>query len=160
MPGSNRFSRGTIRNWKCVCRRHAGSKARALRSAGSRSARSRAIRPIAQWVHVDEMFLACQADLTQLMAGTPQIRRLILRRMRIQATCYQEGQWNIAQLLPLPHFGGSVPTIVVEDSVVELKDFCKRPERSMVLREINLKLQAESAADRTKKWRLAGTLLR
>ena len=105
------------------------------------------------------MLLACQTDLTQLLTGTPQIRRLTLRRMKVQATCYQAGQWNIAKLLPLPQFGGSLPRIVIEDSTVELKDLGRRPQGVLSLREINLQLEAETHADRTKKWRLAGTLL-
>jgi hypothetical protein len=112
-----------------------------------------------EWIYVDEMFLTCQADLTQLLAGTPEIRRLTLRRMKVQATCDQEGQWNIAKLLPLPPSGGSVPRIVIEDSTVELKDLYKRPEGGLALREVNVQLQAETQADRSKKWRLAGTLL-
>ena len=125
-------------------------------SIGAREGRTPSER---EWVYVDEMFLTCQADLTELLAGTPRIRQLTLRRMRVHATCYQEGQWNLAKLLPLPKFGGEVPTIVIEDSAVDVKDLCRQPERGMSLREINVKLQADKRAGDARKWRLSGTLL-
>jgi hypothetical protein len=105
-------------------------------------------------IFIDELFLACQADVTKLLAGTTDVQRLTLRRMRVNAICYREGQWNIAKLLPLPKFGGTVPRILIEDSTVDLKDLSRQPVREMTLREINVQLQADEAH----KWRLAGTL--
>ncbi len=112
-----------------------------------------------EWVSVDEVFLACQTDLTQLLAGTLEVQRLTLRRLKVQATSHRAGEWNLAGLLPLPTCGGSMPTIVIEDSAVDLKDLCSRPERSMALREINVQLHAEAGAGKCEQWRLAGTLL-
>jgi len=109
-------------------------------------------------VSIDELFLACRADLSELVAGAPQIRQLVLRRMKLQATCFQEGQWDVANLLPLPQFGGTVPVVRVEDSAVEVRDFCRRPERGVSLREINLELQADSRGGGSPRWRVAGTL--
>lgn len=111
-----------------------------------------------QWVYVDEMLLTCSTDLTQLLGGVPQVRQLTLRRLKVQATCDQEGQWNLATLLPLPELGGPAPRVIVEDSAVDLKDFCRRPEAGLALREISAQLQAETSADGTVRWHLSGTL--
>ncbi|MHB0955942.1 MAG: hypothetical protein ACYC0X_06125 [Pirellulaceae bacterium] len=112
-----------------------------------------------EWISVDEMFLACRADLVEVLAGTPAVRTLTLRRMKVHATCYQQGKWNIAALLPLPNFNGSVPQIVIEDSTIELQDLGKRPAGDFALREIDARLQAEAQPDGSKKWKFVGTLL-
>ncbi len=108
-------------------------------------------------VYIDEMFLECQADLGELVRGQLCARRLILRRMKLHATCSQDGQWNLATLLPLPDFGGNVPKIVVEDSMLELQDLCRQNGCVWVLRNIDLQLQAKLLEGR-RQWEIGGSL--
>ena len=111
-------------------------------------------------LYIDEMFLECQADLSELLSGKPQVRRLTVRRMRVRATCHPDGVWNAARLLPLPDFGGSVPAIVVEDSTLELQDLCRKSGGAWVLRNINLGAQSPpDSPGKGKQWQFAGNLL-
>ncbi len=112
-----------------------------------------------EWISVEEMFLACRADLAEVLAGKPAVRTLTLRRMKVHATCSPQGKWNVAALLPLPVFNGSVPQIVIENSTIELQDLGKRPASGFALREIDARMQAEKQPDGAKKWKFAGTLL-
>lgn len=108
---------------------------------------------------IDEMFLECGTDLSELLRRGPRGRRLIVRGMRLHATCHEEGRWNISSLLPLPDFGGSVPSIVVEDATLELQDLCRPSGGIWSFRNIALKAQSGLDAQRGKQWRLSGSLL-
>ena len=106
-------------------------------------------------LYIDEMFLQCRADLAELLGGKPKVKRLIVRRMRVRATCHQDGTWNAARLLPLPDFGGSVPLITLEDSTVELQDLCRKSGGSWDLRGINL---AATCRQKKGEWQFQGSL--
>lgn len=110
-------------------------------------------------VYVDELFLACRTDLRELLSGKLACRQLILRRMKVLATCDEHGRWNVASLLPVPDFGGSVPLIDIENSTVELRDVGRPGGGGWTLREIDVRLEAADAAGRGTTWQLAGSLL-
>ena len=112
-------------------------------------------------VYIDEMILSCQADLGDLLCGRPNINQLTVRRMKLRATCYQKGEWNIAHLLPLPNFGGSIPEINIEDSTVELQDLCRKAtsEKIWAIRNVNLKAASRLSAAGQQQWEFNGKLL-
>ncbi len=107
---------------------------------------------------IDEMFLQCRADLSELIGGHPKVRRLVVRRMKLHATCHEDGRWNTMCLFPPPDFGGSVPSIVLEDSTVELQDLRRQLPGVLTLRSINVKGQLQTDAEGEEKWRLTGKL--
>ena len=110
-------------------------------------------------VYIDEMFSTCKADLAALIAGKPEIGQVTVRRMKVRATCYENGKWNVSKLLPLPDFGGSVPAISIEDSTVELLDVCRKGTGGWALRDVDVQLRAQRQLDRSRQWKFAGTLL-
>lgn len=110
-------------------------------------------------LYIDEMFLECRADLSELLGGHPRVKRLIVRRMKLHATCSQEGRWNIAGLLPPPNFGGSLPAMVLEDSTVELQDLCRQSGGVWALRNINLQAKLNVDPEGRQQWGFAGKLL-
>jgi hypothetical protein len=108
-------------------------------------------------VRIDELFLECRADLNELLLDKPRVRRLIVRRMKLQATCDEDGRWNLAGLLPLPDFGGSVPTILVEDSTLQLQDLCRHSGCVWALDNIDVQLQSKMVEQR-QHWHVTGGL--
>lgn len=73
-------------------------------------------------VVVDELFVRCPATLSELLTGRPRVDQLVLRRPRVRAKRLGDGTWELASLFPLPRFGDTLPTIVIEDGQVEFLD--------------------------------------
>lgn len=105
---------------------------------------------------IDELFLQCNTDLSQLLGGKPQGERLILRRLKLHAIRYQDGEWNAARLLPLPDFGGSTPTVVLEDAALELRDARRQSEKPWVCHDIQLTAQLKADAQQEPRWQFTG----
>lgn len=112
-----------------------------------------------QLLSIDELFLDCRTELSDLWLGHPQVRRLVVRRMKVRAICTQQGHWNVASLLPLPDLGGSVPLVELEDSTVEVQDLCRRAGQAWALRNIGLRAQLRADAQGSPQWQFSGTLL-
>lgn len=108
---------------------------------------------------IDELFLECNTSLSELLRGKLRGRRLILRRLKLRATCHRNGQWNVARLLPLPSFGGSVPTIVLEDGALEVQDLCRPSGHSWVCRNISIRARAKLNDQGERRWRFSGNVL-
>lgn len=111
-----------------------------------------------EWMTIDEMLLTCRADLAEILSQKPAVRSLTLRRLKICATCLQQGQWNVAGLLPLPKFNGSVPRIDISDATIEVKDLGKGPTSGWALRDLNVQMRARADQDGVKRWYFTGTL--
>lgn len=110
-------------------------------------------------LYIDELFLECRADLHELLLERPEVRRLIVRRMKLRATCYPDGKWNLASLLPPPNFGGTVPTIVLEDSMLELQDLCRQSRGVWALRNIDMQAELRNDSAGRRQWVFGGTML-
>ncbi len=110
-------------------------------------------------LYIDEMFLQCQTDLRDLLSGNPNVQRLIIRRMKVRATCHQDGKWNVACLLPLPDFGGTVPVMELEDSTIELQDLCRQTGGVLALHDIDMRVRIDRDKQGARIWQLAGSLL-
>ena len=110
-------------------------------------------------LRIDELFLECRADLSELLWGQPKVRRLIVRRMDLRATCFQDGRWNIAAPLPPPDFGGSLPKIVLEDTTLQLQDLCRQSSGVLVIRDIDMQAEARLDDEQKRYWVFGGKLL-
>ncbi|MFW6171999.1 MAG: hypothetical protein ACODAD_16045 [Planctomycetota bacterium] len=107
---------------------------------------------------IDELFLQCNTDLSKLLAGKSRGERLIIRRLKLHATCYRDGKWNVAGLLPLPDFGGSIPTIVLEDAALELRDARRPSGQTWVCRNIRVTASAKWDARGERRWQFTGNV--
>ncbi|MFO7907599.1 MAG: AsmA-like C-terminal region-containing protein [Planctomycetota bacterium] len=107
---------------------------------------------------IDELFLQCNTDLSELLGGKPRGEHLILRRLKLNATCCRDGEWNVARLLPLPNFGGSIPSIVLEDAALELRDASRPAGQTWVCRNIHITAQSKSDARGEPRWRFTGNV--
>ncbi len=111
-----------------------------------------------QLVSIDEIFATCDTDVAELILRKPCVRQLAIRRMRIHASRYPDGKWNVAKLLPPPQFGGRLPKVVIEDSSVELCDLSKSHGGSCAVRAIQLKAEPALAGEGQAVMRVAGTM--
>ncbi|HEY1068227.1 MAG TPA: hypothetical protein VGE52_19035, partial [Pirellulales bacterium] len=92
-------------------------------------------------LQVDEIFLACSAELKDLLK-TPEVSRVVVRRPQARLARTADGKWNIEKLAALikPRSGPlpPIPEIKVEGGVVHLVDEMKSPPASLTIRDLEL----------------------
>jgi len=89
---------------------------------------------------VDELYLASDARLDEVLSGKPRVKQIVVRRPRLRATLHPDGSWNVAMLLPLPKFGDAAPQVTIEDATLLLENAGRQAFAPLSLREINIKL--------------------
>ncbi|MGI9429095.1 MAG: AsmA-like C-terminal region-containing protein [Bythopirellula sp.] len=95
---------------------------------------------------VDEIMLDCDAKLTKLMNGLPELRRVVVRHPRVWATKHPGGQWNLSSFWPLPECGNKKPDVIIENAQFTLADQSQSGLPPLSLRDINLKLRPQPPA--------------
>lgn len=96
--------------------------------------------PQLELISVDELFLGCKAEPQDLIAGKPDISHVVLRGMTLFATHRGQQRISSSQLLPLPWVSDGWPTVVVENSAVEILDPLRETPSAMRLSGLNLVL--------------------
>lgn len=89
---------------------------------------------------IDELFLACDAGIGQLMSGKLDVRQIIVRRPRLRAVLQPDGRWNVASLVPPPKFSDDTPEMLIEDATLILEDATRHAVAPLSFRGIDLKL--------------------
>ena len=89
---------------------------------------------------IDELFLACDAGIEELMSGKPHVNQIVVRRPRLRAVRQADGSWNVAALVPLPKFSDDTPEMLIEDATLILEDATRHAVAPLSLRGIDLKL--------------------
>lgn len=91
-------------------------------------------------LYVEELFAECGTELADLAAGEMRAKRLVLRGVKVRATRFQDGSWNLARLLPLPELGNSPPPATIEGAFLEFVDLTGAAGRGWSVRDISLEL--------------------
>ncbi len=100
-----------------------------------------AIQPIAV---ADEVLVRCNPKLNGIMQGQVEVREIVARRVAVRCSRSPQGHWSIQPLFKLPTLGGqSLPTIRLENSVLEVVDNTQIPPSRLTLRDINAVIQPE-----------------
>jgi len=77
-------------------------------------------------VFIEELFLAGDVELANLLNGKIDIERIEVRRPTLRAARLATGSWTTASLLPLPKMGeGPMAPVEVIDGAVELRDLAR-----------------------------------
>ena len=92
-------------------------------------------------VYVEELFAECDTELADLAAGEADAKRLVLRGVKVRATRFPDGSWNLTQLMPLPKFGDSPPPATIESAFLEFVDLTGTAGRGLSVRDISLQLR-------------------
>ncbi|HEX3872368.1 MAG TPA: hypothetical protein VHV77_18110, partial [Pirellulales bacterium] len=96
--------------------------------------------PQAELLYVDEIFVACSTNLSQLMQDDLPIDHFIFRRPMLRLTRRPDGSWSGAKLLPIPQFSSRPPVVTIEGATVEMFDPTKNPSSTLRLRDGNAQL--------------------
>ena len=89
-------------------------------------------------VRVDEIMIACDATLPNLLRQQVDVTKITLQRPALRAKRTQDGTWNVARLWPLPKFSDSRPDIVVENGAIEIVHSLGENQRAVTLRNVNV----------------------
>lgn len=89
---------------------------------------------------VDELFLASDARLDEVLSGKPRVKQIVVRRPRLRAVRQPDGCWSVAVLVPLPKFSDDAPQVSIEDATLLLEDAAHQVVAPLSLRGIDVKL--------------------
>jgi AsmA-like C-terminal region len=87
---------------------------------------------------IDELFLAGNVRIDELVTGKVHLDKIVVRRPRLRAVRQADGRWNIAALLPLPRFSDETPPMLVEDATLILEDATRHAVAPLSLRGIDI----------------------
>jgi hypothetical protein len=97
--------------------------------------------PQAELAYIDEIFIACGTELSQLATGLPPIEHIYLRRPRIRLTRESDGSWHGGQLWPPPKLSEHPADITIENGVLQCSDPTRQPASLFTSRELNLAIK-------------------
>ena len=89
---------------------------------------------------IDELFLAGNVRIDELVSGKVHLDKVIVRRPRLRAVRQADGRWNVAALLPLPKFSDETPSMLIEDATLILEDSTRHAVAPLSLRGIDVKV--------------------
>jgi hypothetical protein len=89
-----------------------------------------------QMLWIDEVRLACSTNLADLIAGTPRISAVRLRRPMVHAVRQAEGRWTVAGLLKQRAGGGLLVPVTIEDATLLVDDVLRQTR--VAVRQLSL----------------------
>jgi len=101
----------------------------------------------AAMLHVEQMFLDCDAELADLLSHSVRIHHVTIRRPTLRLARLADGTWLGRELWPPPKFGGTLPGATIENGTVEIIDLAKRSPSTMTFRDVNLTAQNRPRPD-------------
>lgn len=97
--------------------------------------------PRAELLSLPEVFLHSQGTLQEVLSGSIEVRKVVIRRPILRMTRRHDASWSCSRLLPIPKFGDHPPAVIqIEDASVEVFDPTKNPSSMLVIRNVNLTL--------------------
>ncbi|NOZ40208.1 MAG: hypothetical protein GXP24_08280 [Planctomycetes bacterium] len=97
-------------------------------------------------VVVDEIMLSCDAQLTKLVKGLPEVSRVVVRHPQVWAAKNRNGSWNFSSLLPLPECNKKRPEVVIENAQITLVDQSRPGLPALSLKDVNLTVRGDADA--------------
>ena len=94
--------------------------------------------PHPELAHWEEVVLACQTQLTDLVQHEPEVTQITIRRPTLRATRRRDGSWSVARLLPPPKTNNRPVETVIEGGTIEIFDPLRTPAAAITLRDVNL----------------------
>lgn len=89
---------------------------------------------------VDELFLACQMRLEEILAAKPHIERVVVRRPYLRAVWQRDGRCNLQSLFPLPKFSDESPQTQIEDATLVVEDATRPSRAPLTIRGVDITL--------------------
>jgi hypothetical protein len=113
-------------------------------------------------VSIEELHLAGNIRMEELISSQPRVEEIIIRRARLHAVRAKNGRWNVASLLPLPRFSEQRPEIRIENTTIVVEDATRATPSTISLHDANLTLTPLQAADphgKPARYRIVGSVM-
>ena len=110
---------------------------------------------------IDELFLACETRLEELLSAKPRIERIIVRRPYVRAAWQRDGRWNLQSLYPFPQFSDQSPPMRVEDATLVVEDITRASPVPLTIRGIDIAytpVQPDAASRGPARLQVEGTI--
>ncbi len=107
---------------------------------------------------VDEVMVYCDVQLSKLVKGKSEVRRVVVRHPQVWATRLAGGHWNLESLLPLPPCGATRPQIDIKNAQIVVSDATRPELADLSLNDVNLTVLAAEVVARDKPFEIRGTL--
>ena len=110
-------------------------------------------------VDLAEVTLKCRPSLQELLHGELHVTQVVLRGLTLHATREADGRWNVATLWPLPQFSqppAPLPEVRLEQATLEIVDRQAATPRTLVCRDLNLRLRLKRTEPSSPQAVLAG----
>ncbi len=95
---------------------------------------------------IEEMFIACQTDVKELICRDPVVTHITLRRPTVRVTRRLDGTWSAARLFPPPRFGNQSPEVSIENGTIEIFDPLKTRAGTLILRDLSMTVSPAALA--------------
>lgn len=87
---------------------------------------------------IDELLLECDAKMTALLAGAPEITRIVAKHPQAHLRHEANGSWNLQALCNARQPGCQMPIVMIEGGALSVRD-ARRPQLPpMVFRDVEL----------------------
>jgi hypothetical protein len=106
---------------------------------------------------VDELMLLCDVQLSTLVQGPPDVRRVEVKHPRLTAHRDRTGRWNLTRLIPAQPAGLKPPQIVIRSGALSISDALAANTQAVSLRDIHVNLTPIDASGAL-GFRIDGTL--
>ncbi len=94
---------------------------------------------------VDEIMFSCDAKLTKLVNGLPDVRRVLVRHPQVWAARSRDGTWNWKSFLDsLPECDRKKPEIIIENAQLTLADQSRAGLPPLSLRDVHLRIHPQA----------------
>ncbi|MEM8945168.1 MAG: hypothetical protein AAGD11_08295 [Planctomycetota bacterium] len=93
---------------------------------------------------VDEIMFSCDAQLSKLVNGLPEVHRVLIRHPQVWAAKSRDGLWNWSSLLPLPACDRKKPEIIIENAQFTLADQSRSGLPPLSLRDVDLRIRPDA----------------
>ena len=87
-----------------------------------------------EMIEIERVMLECDAQLPELLHTPPRVRRILIERPRVRGVRDAGGDWNLAELWPLPKLGDGADRIEISAGVLEFTDHTASVPRALTLR--------------------------
>ncbi len=95
-------------------------------------------------IYIEDLLAECETDLTHFLTQPPQITRIVVHQVNINAERFESGFWNVRHLFPVPSSGGRVPPVTVIGGNIRIIDHSQGNRPPINLRDLRFDLHEDA----------------
>ena len=101
---------------------------------------------------VDELLLVCDVEISKLVCGQSDVRRVEIKHPQLSLRRGAKGRWNFQSLLPLQPCGTAIPPVIIRDGALSIHDDASPQMQPLAARDIDLVITPTAQATVVGAW--------